>query len=81
MRIKCDNCNDEKHYYYGQRVFCADCEDDIGFIKKLEAQNKIMKDALEFYDGALRLNWAIDLNKLKTTAIEALIKCKKLENE
>jgi hypothetical protein len=41
-----------------------------GLSKKLE----VARDALEFYDQACRLNWAIDLNLLTTKAREALEK-------
>lgn len=39
---------------------------------KSEAQNAIYREALEFYDGAHRQNWAIDLNRLSIVAEEAL---------
>ena len=50
---------------------CLGCE--------LIAENKKMREALEFYDQAHRQNWAIDLNKLKTTAWDCLKELKEGE--
>jgi len=43
----CDTCDDKKLYYYGQRAFCADCEDDL----PRELQKKLNKaiKCIEFY--------------------------------
>jgi len=48
-------------------------------LDKVIAENKKMREALEFYDQAHRQNWAIDLNKLKTTAWDCLKELKEGE--
>jgi|DEB0MinimDraft_3_1074331.scaffolds.fasta_scaffold42030_2 uncharacterized Zn finger protein (UPF0148 family) len=84
--IHCPTCGDVKHYYYNQRAFCADCEDDIGNIKELIEQNKIMREALKkIYKTEDHNSWskwvAYNTSHLRRLALEALEECEEIENE
>ena len=50
-------------------------------IQQLKAKNKVLMEAVEFYDGVHRLNWAIDLSMPAKKAKEALRKCEEIDNE
>lgn len=77
--MNCLTCEDTKHYYYGHRVFCADCEDDFGNIKELLKENKILKGALSKYVNAIENNHALLWNEIFEDFKKALEEIKEIK--
>lgn len=68
------------------KCHCEICGNQMVNYQELESENqnlkeqiKVLKEALEFYDGVHRLNWAIDLSLPPRLAKETLAKLEQME--